>query len=324
MIPAAETHPFLETQPVAERTLEDRLAPILFTIAFVDILLMAGFLHRVGSSNVQPLEIDIMRVGLMIAWPLIALDGVVAFFRRSPDVSWKLATVRVLLILVLPSARIAWVHPVTNQIWLPRLGWQSPGKPLFLRLEKLFGVPMFIFAFLILPVLGAEYLLPERVKEIPALMLVLDVGIAMIWVAFLVEFLVKASAAPKTLAYVKERWLDMAIVLLPTLEFILTRWVDAAPLARLLRLGRVIAPEQIAKMNKLYRLRGLMMKGWYAFLLLGGMARITGNSAEKRLLRLEVQIAELEEQLAELQQEADELRKQLANASGNAGTPVVG
>lgn len=324
MIPAAESDNIPEMNPIPVRTLEDRLAPILFTIAFIDVLLIAGYLHRVESANVRPIELEIMQIGLIIVWPLIALDGVIAFFRRSPDVSWKLAAVRVLLILVLPSARIAWIHPVTNQIWLPRLGWNPPGKPLFLRLEKLFGIPMFIFALLILPVLGAEYALPDRVKEIPAFMLILDVGIAGIWVAFLVEFLVKASAAPKTLAYMKDRWLDMAIVLLPTLEFILTRWVDAAPLARLLRLSRVIAPEQLAKMNKLYRLRGMMMKGWYAFLLLGGVARITGNSAEKRLLKLEIQIAELEEQLAELHQEAEELRKQLANAQGNAGTPAVG
>lgn len=313
-----------EVEPLRKRTLEDRLAPVMFVLALVDILLMAGLLHRSSSANVQPIEIQVMNAGLLLLWPLIALDGVMAFWRRSAQVSAQTAALRVLLILVLPSARLAWVHPATNQIWLPRLGWNPPGKPLFIRLEKLFGVPMFVFAFLILPMLGAEYALPDRVKEIPVLVLVLDVGIAGIWVAFMIEFLVKASAAPKTLVYIKDRWLDLAIVLLPTLEFILTRWVDAAPLARLFRLSRVLAPEQLTKMNKLYRLRGMLMKGWYAFLLLGGVARITGNTAEKRLLKLEIQISELEEQLAELRQEADELRKQVLITQGNAGTSAIG
>ncbi len=36
----------------------------------------------------------------------------------------------------------------------------------------------------------------------------------------------------------KERWIDVAIVVIPMLEFV-TKWMDLAPLARLLRLGRL-------------------------------------------------------------------------------------
>jgi hypothetical protein len=52
------------------------------------------------------------------------------------------------------------------------------------------------------------------------------------------------------------------------------------------------------------------MKGWHAFLVLEGVARITGNTPEKRLRKVEEQIAELEEQIAELRTQANSLRAQ--------------
>ena len=288
---------------------ERRLAPVMFGLSFIYLLTIAGLIHRATATTVTDLELFLMNTALALLWPIFAAEAIVAVLRKSPDISWKLGLARVMLVVLIPPMRMAWIHPATNRIWLPRLGWHPPGKPLLKLLDKLFGIPMLLFAFLILPVLGLEYTMPDKIKEIPSLALALDIGIAVIWVAFATEFIVKVSASPRTVQYIKERWLDLAIVLLPTLEFILTRWVDAAPLARLLRLGRAIGPDQIARMNKLYRLRGLIMKGWHAFLLLEGVGRLLGNTAEKRLQKIEDQIAELEEQIAELRQEAEELRR---------------
>jgi hypothetical protein len=120
----------------------------------------------------------------------------------------------------------------------------------------------------------------------------------------------------------KERWLDAAIVLLPTLQFILIHWVEAAPLARLLRLGRALAPDQLARLSRAYRLRGLLMKGWQAFLLLEGVARLTGNTPAKRLRRIEDQIEEMETEIAALRAEADDLRKRVAAAQSQTAEGV--
>ena len=96
------------------------------------------------------------------------------------------------------------------------------------------------------------------------------------------------------------------------LEFILTKWVDAAPLARLLRLGRALSPDQIVRMQRLYRLQGLATKAWHALLLLEGVARLLGQTPEKRLAKVEERIAEVEEEIAELRKDADELQKLIA------------
>lgn len=294
---------------VTVRQLEDRLAPIMFTLAFLYLCVTAGLIHRANQPEVTPLEMRVMEVALAGLWPIFVGEAISAYLRRLGTVSRRTALLRILLVLAAPPFRMAWLNPATNAIWFPRLGWRVPGKPLLKTLDRIFGGPMLLFAFLILPVLLIETYQSERVKDVPEFAFALHVGTAMIWVAFAVEFVMKVSAAPNWLNYLKERWLDLAIVALPTLEFVLTHWVDAAPLARLFRLSRAISPTQIGAINKAYRLRGLMMKGWHAFLLLEGLGRILGNTPEKRLRRVENQIVELEEQLAELKAEAEVLRQ---------------
>ncbi|HET6572119.1 MAG TPA: hypothetical protein VFG68_00830 [Fimbriiglobus sp.] len=293
-------------------TPEARLAPVMFALAFAYLLVLAGLIHRAPQPHVNPVELELMYGALAILWPVFVIEAGAAVIRRAPAMSLRTAVLRALLVVLVPPMRMAWVHPVTDRVWLPRLGWRRPGKDLLKRLDKAFGGPMLLFAFLILPVLGMEYVNLVKTDTSPAFALVLDLSIALIWVAFALEFVVKVQAAPSALGYMKDRWLDLAIVGLPTLEFVLTRWLDAAPLLRLLRLGRALGPQQIGAMGKAYRLRGLMTKGWHAFLLLEGMSRLTGNSPAKRLRKVEEQIAELEEQIAELRAEADDLRKKIA------------
>jgi hypothetical protein len=218
------------------------------------------------------------------------------------------------LVILMPPWRMALTDSRTGLIWIPQLGWREPGKELFKRIELVFSGPMLLFAFLILPVLVFEYVQSEQVKNNAALALGLDIGIAVIWVAFATEFVFKASAHPKPFQFAKERWLDVAIVVLPMLEYVLTKWVDAAPLARLLRLGRAISPEQIARMQRLYRLQGLATKAWHALLLIEGIARLLGQTPEKRLAKLEAKIAEMEEDLAELKKDANTVRAQIPTA----------
>lgn len=303
--------------------LEARLAPVLFGLAFLFLLVVAGLIHRAHEPQVTRVELQLMAAFLAVLWPLFAAEATVGYVRRAPSVSRGRAFVRAVTVIAFPPMRMAWVHPATDRIWLPRLGWQPRGRALLKRLDKSFGGPMLLFAFLILPVLALEYFRSDAVKELAWFSFALDASIGLIWVAFATEFILKFSAAPDRVAYLKERWLDVAIVGLPTLEVVLTHWVDAAPLARLLRLGRALAPDQLGQLGRAYRLRGLVMKGWHAFLVLEGIARITGNTAEKRLRRVEGQIALLEEQLAELRAEADEIRKQLpVSAAPDERSPV--
>ena len=309
-------------------------AGFLFLLGFAFLLLVAGLIHRGQEKQVTQRELNVIYAGLLALWPVFVVEAAWGVVRRDRTKRVRPVLLRAMLACVMPPWRMGQACPRTGLVWLPRVGWAAPGNALFKRVDKAFSGPMLLFAFLILPVLGFEYLRAERVKNDPLLALALHIGIGVIWVAFATEFILEGSIHPKPLRFVKERWLDAAIVILPMLEFILTKWVDAAPLARLLRLGRALSPEQIGRMQQLYRLRGLMTKAWQAFLLLGGMGRLVGNRAEKRLKMIDEQIAVLEEQIAELRKEAGEVRATLPpppdspnqppTATGRDATSAVG
>lgn len=294
----------------------------MFALAFAFLLLFAGLIHRALTNSVAQWELDAMHAGLFALWPVFVLEAAWGVYRRDRTKPRRPVILSALLVSVMPPWRMAQADPRTGLIWVPRIGWQAPGRALFKRLDKEFGGPMLLFAFLILPLLLIEYLRADVLKESPALALGLDVGIALVWIAFATEFVFKASAHPKPFRFARERWLDAAIVLLPMLEFILTRWVDAAPLARLLRAGRALSPEQLARMQRLYRLQGLFTKAWHALMLLEAVNRLIGNTPEKRLAALEEQIAEREEELNDLRAEEAELKAQIAAKDAPVDPPA--
>jgi hypothetical protein len=283
-------------------------ARLMFVLGFAYLLLVAGLVHRATTLSVTAFELDVMAIGVAFLWPIFVAEALWQLHARDRTKPRKPFIWRTVLVVLMPPWRMAMADSRTGLVWIPRMGWVAPGKDLFKRLDLVFSGPMLLFAFLILPLLIFEYVQSAEVKSNPAMALALDIGIAVIWVAFATEFIFKASVHPKPWQFAKERWLDVAIVVLPMLEYVLTKWVDAAPLARLLRLGRAISPEQIARMQRLYRLQGLATKAWHALLLLEGVARLLGQTPEKRLAKLEEKIAELEEELAELKKDAETVR----------------
>ena len=290
---------------------ETWLARVMFWLAAVDLLLIAGLIHRAQQAEVTLLERQFMLVGLAALWPVFLTEQMFGVVRRDRSRPLRPVVLRAVLVALFPPFRMGTPDPRTGLTWLPRLGWQVPDKSLYTRIDRAFSGPMIVFALLILPVLGLEFFRAEQVRSDPNLALALHLSVAVIWVAFATEFILESSTAPKPMAHVREKWLDAAIVILPMLEFLLTKVVDAAPLARLLRLGRALSPEQITAMQRVYRLRGLLTKGWQAFLMLGGMNRLLGHAEERRLRVVEREIAELEDHLNELRKEAEELKEKI-------------
>ena len=311
-----------ENLPTTERRTHP-LARVMFWLAFFDLLVIAGVVHRdtaPGDLGIEmPIEFVVMLIAHLILWPIIALETWIAVGLRDRVLRPMLPTiVRALFITIVPPMRMGMPCPFTGKLWLPFWGWCSRGKPLEDRLERGFHKPMLVFALLILPALGFQFLRADEVKENPSLALTLQLSVAIIWVAFAFEFVIKVSAVRRPFVYSKERWLDLAIVLLPMLEFMLKAWADAGPLARLLRLTRLMAPEQLARMGQIYRLRGLMMKGWRAVLVLRLIAKLTGNTLTKQLRALDIQIAERELTLTELRAQAEVVRAKLAEEQAAA------
>ena len=300
------------------------LARPMFWVAFVHLLLVAGVVHRANHPQATRGEILVLAYGLLTLWPLIVAETWAAVLVRDRAARpLRPTVVRALFITFLPPLRMGMPDPFTGRMWIPGWGWCDRGQALEDRLERAFHKPMLVFALLILPVLALEFFQADEVRARPGLALAVHVAVSVIWVAFATEFVIKVSAVRRPFVYSKERWLDLAIVLLPMLEFALTALADAAPVARLLRLTRAAAPEQLARMGQMYRLRGLLIKGWRAALVLKLVARLTGNTPAKQLRQLEARIAEAEALLADLRLQAEELRRQAGPGEPAAGEPVV-
>lgn len=303
------------------------LTRVMFWLAFIDLLLIAGIVHRANHPTALRTELAIIFFGHFALWPIIVIETWIAFAIRDRALRpWFPTLIRSLIITIVPPMRMGMPCPFTGDLWIPKFGWCERGKVLEDRLERAFHKPMLVFALLILPPLAFEFFRADEVKSNHWLALALHISVAVIWVAFATEFIIKVSAVRRPFKYCRERWIDLAIVILPMLESILTAWADAAPLARLLRLSRAVAPDQLARMGQVYRLRGLLVKGWRAVLVLRVVAKLTGNTEEKQLRKLESEIAEAEAAIAILKSQAEELRKKLdaKNAAEPTASPVVG
>jgi voltage-gated potassium channel len=301
----AET--LLSRRRLLARTLDAYLARPMFFLTLGFLVIVSGVIHRVGWGPGEPsdLEEQIILLGLLIFWPIFFVEGMLRFFVRAGQESFWQRLFAFLLQCLVPFARLAArSYEDPKKVWFPLLGWHTVDRHLRRTLEKFFSVPMIIIALMILPFLALEYLWAEQVRIHFGLGLLVDIGNSIIWMAFAIEFIIMVSMADKKVRYCFQNWMDLAIVLLPLLDFL--------PLLRVLRLTRALELQQLSRVGRVYRLRGLVMKLWRSILLLEMIHRLFGNARERRLRRLRELLAAREEELLDLRKEIKELESQMA------------
>ena len=270
-------------------------------LALVFLVFAALTLHRVEGA---PEDTGYLPGTLLLAlWVPLGIDALVGFARRG-DFS-RPATQRLLLLLAIPPFRIALSpYGAESCVFLPMLGWQRADVDLYERMERTFGIPMLFMAVLILPILAVELFWADLVSEHPGIRLFLDVGALAIWIAFCIEFIVMVTLAPKKLVYMARNWINLAIIVLPFLAFL--RGLRGA---RLLWLGKGLG--KAAKALKVYRLRGLGLRGWRGMVALDLVERLLHRTPERRLKRLREILGEREREMARLRERIQDLEAQV-------------
>jgi hypothetical protein len=273
--------------------LDHLAAPVMFTVTLVYMLLLAAVLHVTSESINWPLF-----VALCLAYAVFPLELGVRLVAGSRY--WR----QYALFCLVPPLRLAARDQETGStIWFPRMGWCEADDALFQTMEKAFSFPMIGVALLIVPLLGMELYVHQMMKSTPSptFRMWLDLGTGLVWMAFAIEFFVMFSIAKKRVRYCKEHWLDVIIICLPMLLFV-----------RLLRLGGLLRLQSLTRASRLYRLRGLALRGYRAIMLFDLVRRLIRGSDERHLERLEekldeqkVVIQELEEQICELKLRID-------------------
>lgn len=217
---------------------------------------------------------------------------------------------RFFLVALLPPFRVGYsTFDRDRLIWLPHLGWRRKTEALFEHLARIAMVPMLVIALMILPLLGIEFLLKEQVAEWPWLSLSLDVSAAFIWFAFAIEFVVMVSVAEDKFAYCKKHWLNILIIILPLIAFL-----------RGFQVVRTFRAARAAKLLRVYRMRGLLIRVTQALVALSAIERLIHRDPEKHLKKLEKLEREKERELALLREKMNEVRERAAavRAAGDA------
>ncbi|MHC4969821.1 MAG: ion transporter [Planctomycetota bacterium] len=129
------------------------------------------------------------------------------------------------------------------------------------RVDRFFHWPMIVLALAILPLLAIEvYRSPHG-----PLQWAIEIGFAVIWLAFVIEFVIKITIAECRLEYIRRNWLDIVIILVPLL--------------RPLRAFR--ATQGLARTTRVFKMRGVGMKcARYIFTVIVGL-KVTDDLLHK-------------------------------------------
>lgn len=269
----------------------------------------SGWLREIASTNGFELTIYDLSVSLLwIVWPIVVAETFCHWLSRPWDQKTRKLHLFGFLFCVCPSLRMcARSYEKGNRLWLPGLGWRYPNKRLRARLERHFSLPMIAIAFLILPVLVVEFFLHDRVEDSVLLWSLLHVGTGVIWLAFAIEFVLMVSVAEKKIAYCKEHWLDLAILLLPLISFLRS--------VQFIRATNTLHLPQFTKMLRVYRMRGTALKALRGLIVLDLFSRFFKADTEQMIEQLEAELREAEAKVRVIRRKLTKVRQKNLDAN---------
>ncbi|EGF29583.1 hypothetical protein [Rhodopirellula baltica] len=245
------------------------------------------YVIRVDSTYLGMWFEQLAILSMVVIWPIVIIESVYHWIIRPKSRSMRWFHFFTLMFCICPSLRMcARSYEMHGQLWLPVMSWQRTNKRLRRRLAQHFSVPMIGIALLILPVLVTEFFLKEQVAQHQWLRIALHVGTGVIWFAFAAEFILMVSIAEKKIQYIRQNWVDLAIILLPFFSFL--RSMQAVRGTRLAKLAKI---PQIAKLARAYRLRGTALKGFRALVILGVATRLFKTDKKRQIERLQAELA---------------------------------
>jgi hypothetical protein len=286
----------LEVMPDLREKL-DRFTPWPMFLATVAFLVLLGFTLPLLRPEVPATDTLVhCHIALWALYCLFVIEAAVHLVIGSPR--WRQ---HLFFCLVPPLRLVARDAATGKRIWVASIGWQEVNEELEQRVARTFSGPMILIALAMVPLLALEFIWGSMVDSNAAIKMIVECGTAVIWAAFTVEFIVMVAVVKKRLKYCKEHWIDIVIILAPLLAF-----------ARLLRLGRLLRLQTLARTTRVYRLRGLAMRAYRAIFLFEVVQKILLSKPEKRLAKLEEQLAERTVEVRSLEKKIARLRAEIA------------
>ncbi len=242
---------------------------------------------------------------MMVLWPLVIVEAIWHWISRPWNAANRWFHLYSLIFCLCPSLRMCARSPeMHGRLWLPNLKWRYANRRLRKRLERRFSLPMILIALLIMPVLIIEFFMKAQVAQYMWLRTFLHVGTGVIWFAFAFEFILMVSVAKKKVAYCKEHWIDLAIIILPLFSFLRT-----LQMFRATRIAHFVRLPMLTKLARVYRLRGTAVKALKGLLVLEFFHRVAGTNPQRRIEKLRRQLDDVELEAKQIRREIVKLER---------------
>lgn len=284
-------------QSEEQTTLDHALALPMFVVTLIWLALAGIAMHLLADPEGRYLQ-----VVMICGWGIAALwlSYFVEAWLHRKEGSEQLR--QHLKICLFPPLRLGGRDHVTGKtVWIPGMGWKPASEELANEIDLKLSIAMIAIAMLVLPLLAVEIIYKEGISNNRTFGLVIQLAQAFIWFAFASEFLLMISLVKKKLIFIKEHWLDLAIICLPMIAFM-----------RIFRLGSAARLTKLSRTAKVFRVRGLAMRAWRAILILQIVDRLIHRNPEKRLKLLETQLVEKRAEIEALEAEVQTLKEKLA------------
>ena len=289
------------TEKVTCTELDRQLAVPMFVVALL-FLLIGGFLLHTEPSEWEGVArySPILRRTLWIILLLLYLVYL------GEAIAQRMAGAKSLrqhwVFMAIPFMRLCVRdHYDGTHVWVPGLGWQKATAQLERSLSRWLSGPMIVISLAVLPVVVVELLWSTEINASPIWKFAMETVTGFIWMAFVVEFVIMITVVQKKFRYCKQNWIDLAIILLPLFAFL-----------RVARLGRLLKLNQVTRTAKIYRMRGLLLRSWRAFVTLNMIDNLLRRDPTFRMDKLEQIIAEKEADIELLRTELRRLQEQAA------------
>jgi hypothetical protein len=286
-----------------ERVVGGELHPaIMFYAAIAYLGILAVVVQWWNASKILDHDSEFTIRLMGVIWIPFVFEALAGVLLGSSGDGWPR---RLLLVSALPPFRIGYsTFQSPGRIWLPRLGWRDKGRELAEEIDRLSLIPMLVIALMILPLLGIEFLLRDRIGEMPVMSMLLDVSAAFIWFAFALEFIVMLSVVDDKIGYCKKNWLNILIIILPLIAFL--RGIQVVRAFRVARAGKLL---------RVYRMRSLLIRVAQALMAISAIERLLNRDPEKHLRKLEGLCEEKERELAALRAKMEEVRQRIGSTA---------
>ena len=217
---------------------DQELASAMFAASLLFLIFLGCLLH-ISDGSFSSRESTICLRSLFVIYLAFPLEMILVWLRggKFKRQHW--------MVLVIPPLRLATAdHETGTRVWFPLRGWGTINKTLARELDGFFSWPMIVLALLVLPLIGAEFLWAEKIEADQRLRMAFQAATALIWAAFVVEFVVMFSVTENKLRYAIRHWLDLVVICLPLIAFL-----------RALRLAQLLRLNQVSRTVRLYRMR---------------------------------------------------------------------